>query len=236
MGQLPAITKHAATVARVSIATAMALCGYAFPVASLAIPAATMLLERTVRRPTRLLEEALARGEVLDLSDEQAVAFVQMAEVYLRAARQGEYEHNLKLLAAFLTAELKSKACEPGGFLDMARRVEGLSITSLRAVALIGEMMRRREELGQPSASTEVTAALLASEAQVSAPLEVVAAIDALSDLQGRGSLYPGQKVFIGGSAQHFSITRPLHILIDRAHSIARAESCHQASTVDDGC
>ena len=228
MGKLPATTKHAATVARVSVPTGLAFLATLFPewapAFAIATPLAAGATEYAIERPTRFLRAALQRGEVKDLSSEQAAAFVPMGYRFFLAARQGEYEHNLKLLAAFLTAELKSDTCQPGSFVDMARRVEGLTITSLRAVALTGDWLSRPLKPGRGGGKS-VTAPLLANPKMFPAPMELEEAADALADLAGRGLLYPHTSGLGGGDAVFYATTQPLHVLISRALNIAKAEA-----------
>ena len=225
MPNLPATTRHGAAVARLSVPAGLAFVAAMFPQTATAVgmatPFAMALNERLIGRPTRMLEAALRRGEVVDLSGEQAESFVPMAYRFFVSARQGEYERNLKLLAAFLTEELKADACQPGTFLDMARRLEGLTITSLRAVALIGEWKRQCEAQGRTEPRNSITAAQLSNFKQFRSHLNQHEAIDALSDLQGRGFLYPGSSAFFGGTEQHFSTTQPLLLLISRALDVA---------------
>ena len=237
MTQLPAPAEHGAVVARLAVPTLLAAVSVTLPslapVIALATPLAATVTEYAIERPTRLLMDALRRGELVDLSDPQAAALVPMAYRFFLAARQGEYEHNLKLLAAFLTEELKSEACEPGNLVDMAKRLEGLTTSSLRAVALIGEWMGRCKDQGRTESRVAVTVQTLADAAQMRFPMGINEALDALSDLQGRGLLYPSSAATYGGSHQYFHTTGALLILIDRALDIAKAASCQPPTDVD---
>ena len=49
----------------------------------------------------RLRPTASRNGNVRDLSHEQIVPFMPMAYKFFEAAKEGEYEHNLRILAAF---------------------------------------------------------------------------------------------------------------------------------------
>ena len=228
MGKLPAITEHAVTVARVSVPTGLAAIAAMFPdwapAVAIATPLAASITEYAIERPKRILMAELQRGEVVDLSGKQAAALVPMGYRFFLAARQGEYERNLRLLAAFLTAELKSEVCEPGSFADMTRRVEGLSAQSLHAIALIGEWERRRHPQ-DGSMPMPATVGLLCDVRTFERPLSIHDAPDAVSDLAGRGLLNLSVLETIGNTQQHYSTTQPLRTLIARALDIAQAEA-----------
>jgi hypothetical protein len=50
----------------------------------------------------------------------------------LRGGKAGEYEHNLRILAQYLTGELKQEEPEAAHFARMVRRVERVSRTDLK--------------------------------------------------------------------------------------------------------
>ncbi len=236
MTQLPAPNEHGAAVARLAVPTFLAAASATLPslapVIALATPLAVSVTEFAIARPTRLLMDALRRGELVDLSEQQAAALMPMAYRFFLAARQGEYEHNLKLLAAFLTEELKSDACEPGSFLDMAKRLEGLTTSSLRAVALIGEWYERPDTGVPRREGKAVTGPLLSNAAEFTAPMSLDTATDAIADLSGRGLLFD-QGVGFGGGG-FYAPTGPFRALIARALDIAKAEASCQPPTDDD--
>ena len=238
MQQLPATTKHGADLARLSVPTCLAAVAAMFPdwapTVALATPLAVSVTEHLIARPTRILEDALRHGEVVDLSSEQVASFLPMGYRFLLAARQGEYKHNLKLLAALLTAELKAETCQPGDFLDMARRVEGLNITALRAVALIGEWLERPAKQGSGEQRKVFTAPLLANTEIFGSALEPAEAADALADLTSRAFLFTTEGGAGAGYDPFYAPTRPLRSLIARALDVAQAEAYHHSSTNDD--
>jgi hypothetical protein len=137
---LPAPTKHAAEIARVTTSVALAVAGIWFPPAAIAAAAMPFVIDRYVNRPRDLLIEALERGEIRDLSAERLEPFVPMAYKFMEAAKEGEYLHNLEILAAFLTGEMRQEIPDAASFSRMARRIEGRSIVDLKVMALIDDL------------------------------------------------------------------------------------------------
>ena len=231
MAGLPAITKDGATVTRIAVPAGLAFVAAMFPdfagAMGLAGPFLAEVLKRKEEKASLLLEEALRRGDVVDLSANDLEAFVPMAYRFVEAARQGEYDRNLRLLGAFLTAELKAETCQSGSFLDMAKRVEGLSVLSLRAVATIGLLRQNAEAQGRcRQDGFGFTASKFKNLDQAdSSGIPETRATDALADLSGRGFLYASSLSGYGGSEQHFSVTQPLDALLSSAFEVAREEA-----------
>ena len=224
--QLPTVTRSASTVARISIPSGLAFVAAMFPEAvaavTIATPAVMAFMEHSLERPSRIIEDALRQGELLDLSDEQFASFIPMAYRIFLAARQGEYGRNLRLLAAFMASELKAETCEPGSLLGMARRLEGLDVLSLRAVALIGELKAKYEAQGRdPSLRIALTASQLLEGSALRSQLTILEVQDALSDLAGRGLLSGFSGSSYGGSHEHFRTTAPIEELLVKASSLA---------------
>ncbi|MGO9135889.1 MAG: hypothetical protein ACLP8A_17840 [Methylovirgula sp.] len=88
------------------------------------------------RRETTLLKR-LQAGEITLLSQEQLTAYIPMAYKFFEAVKEGEYQHNLEILASYITNELKQDIPDPAGFLRMARRIEGLSKIELKIIVQI---------------------------------------------------------------------------------------------------
>jgi hypothetical protein len=74
-----------------------------------------------------------------------------MAYKFFEAAKEGEYEHNLRVLAEFLKNEMQSDTPDVSGFARMARRIEGLTHTELKVIVLINA------SLSANAVSTEAT-------------------------------------------------------------------------------
>ena len=139
--KLPAPVEGAGDIAKLTtgIATAIAACWY--PEAALAGPGFLFLIDWLVERPKKILLNELKLGNVDILSDDKLAQFLPMGYKYFEAAKEGEYEHNLRILATFITNELKQEVPEAPKFSRMARRIEGLSKTELKVIALINSSL-----------------------------------------------------------------------------------------------
>lgn len=126
-GKLPKPTEHGETISKWVPKIALAAASIWFPGAAFAGLMLELLQERYVKKYQELLLEELRKGKVQDLSDEQLVQLVPMAYKFFEAAKEGEYERNLRILAAFLRGELEQDSPDASNFARMARRVEGLA-------------------------------------------------------------------------------------------------------------
>lgn len=135
--KLPATTAGAGDIARLTTGVAAAFASIFFPPAALAGPALDFAIKKFVDRPKKLLLEELKAGNVETLTDEAAAEFVPMAYRFLEAAKEGEYEHNLKVIGAYIAGELQQDEPEASNVARMARRIEGLSKRELRTIALV---------------------------------------------------------------------------------------------------
>jgi hypothetical protein len=100
-----------------------------------------------------ILVEEVSKGNLRDLSDEQLKPLIPMAHRLAEACKQGEYEHNLRILSAFIRGEFEQDIPDPSNFGRMARRVEGLSTTDLKVLALVhafANELTSRTETGNP--------------------------------------------------------------------------------------
>src|SRR5204863_4306051 len=95
---LPAVTKNSGQTAMLATGIGTALAALWFPPAALAQPVINLLIERYTKRPEKILLERIRAGDTEILNEEQIVEFVPMAYRLYEAAKEGEYEHNLKLL------------------------------------------------------------------------------------------------------------------------------------------
>jgi hypothetical protein len=137
-GKLPAPVENADVIATLTTGIAGVIASVWFPItAGIARTVIALAIERCVHQPQKLLLEELRKGNVRNLSNAQLTAFVPMGYKFFEAAKEGEYQHNLSILAAYLTDELKQDVPEPASFSRMVRRVEGLSKTDLKVIALI---------------------------------------------------------------------------------------------------
>src|SRR2546425_8185219 len=105
---------------------------FGFRPASFAAAVYPLVYERFIEGPQRILLDALRRGNVQNLSAKQLVPFIPMGYKFFEAGKEGEYERNLRILAAFLAGELKQDTPDASNFARMVRRVENLSLTDLK--------------------------------------------------------------------------------------------------------
>ena len=142
---LPAPMAGAADVAKLTSGVAAAFSAYWFPetafAAALAAPALSFAIDKFVERPKRILMEALKEGNIGLLTDERAAEFIPMAYRFMEAAKEGEYEHNLRIIGAYISQELQTDAPEASNVARLARKIEGLSKTEIRVIALVASSL-----------------------------------------------------------------------------------------------
>ena len=90
--------------------------------AAVAAVALEAVREKYVEQPKKLLLDELRKGNVQNLSAEQLAPLLPMTYKFLEAAKEGEYERNLRVLAAFLRGELEQEEPDAANFARMARR------------------------------------------------------------------------------------------------------------------
>lgn len=146
--KFPAPTENAGQIARLATGIATAVAALAVnPAIALAGPVLNFAIDHLVHRPTKLLVEELRAGGIELLSDEKQQSFIPMAFRFFEAARQGEYEHNLRILGAYLASELNEAVPDPGDFSRTARRIEALSKIDLKVLALVQAYHDNQEAL-----------------------------------------------------------------------------------------
>jgi hypothetical protein len=131
------IKKGTSDIAKLAMGVATGIAGAIVPGFGLLGTLTNFAIEQYIKRPERLLIDELRRGNIGILSDEKAATFIPMAYRFFEAAKEGEYEHNLRILAEFLKNEMKQEVPEPASFARMARRIEGLSLSELKVIAMI---------------------------------------------------------------------------------------------------
>jgi hypothetical protein len=221
-GKLPMPADHADAISMVpTIVTAFA--SIWFPPAGFVAAVLPMIQEQFLKRPQKLLMEALARGEIRDLSSEHFVQFVPMAYRFLEAAKQGEYEHTLRVLVEYLTGELKQEEPEAAGFARMARRVEGLSRNDLKVIALVHADFSNIENLTtvteKEGARPFVAAETLTKSSNNKHGLTKTEITEALTEFSSRGFLIADGGSRVGKSEQYYFASQNLRDLMDRARN-----------------
>jgi hypothetical protein len=88
---LPAPTKHAADIAKLTTGVAAAVASIWFPPAAIAAAVLPIVIDRYVNRPRDLLIRPLERGEIRDVSAEQFAPFVPMAYKFMEAVSRPRF-------------------------------------------------------------------------------------------------------------------------------------------------
>jgi hypothetical protein len=104
---LPAPTKHAADIAKLTTGVAAAVASIWFPPAAIAAAVLPIVIDRYVNRPRDLLIRALERGEIRDVSAEQFAPFVPMAYKFMEAI--GKTENRARRPAAIAADRLRQR-------------------------------------------------------------------------------------------------------------------------------
>ena len=132
--QLPAPTEGSADVAKLATGVGSIIASMWFPGAAFAGPVLNFLIDKFVERPKRILMEALREGDLTLLTDEKRAEFIPMAYRFMEAAKEGEYEHNLRVLGAYIAQELQQDVSEASNVARLARRIEGLSSVEIKVM------------------------------------------------------------------------------------------------------
>lgn len=193
--RLPKPTENAADAAKLVTGVASAFAAIWFPPAAIAGAVLPIVIDRFVERPKKLLLEKLRKGNIQNPSAEQFASFVPMAYKFFEAAKEGEYEHNLEILATYLAGEMGQETPDAASFSRMARRVEGLSQNDLKVMTLIDASLAEIITLSNVETATGprpfVAATSLAKSPANKWGLTRTAIQDSLVDLVGRGFLIP---------------------------------------------
>jgi hypothetical protein len=242
-------------VAKLTTGVAAAFASIWFPVsAPLVGVALNFAIAKFVKRPTNWLIEELKAGNVGVLKDEAAAEFVPMAYRFLEAAKEGEYEHNLRVLGSYIAQELKQEKPEASNVARMARRIEGLSKRDLRTIALVAAA----GGTGMPGA--KITASYLAAFVHEQVRSESKSELnpwfhvydpqslrsdpravfdEPLAELASRGLLLADPAVRTGHTEEYYSPTDNFRELIEKARgAIERiaAESESESESASEGC
>lgn len=140
---LPSPGINAAVTAKLIPGISIAIAGDVFGQPAIAAAAGALgvalpiVIDHLIERGQKILLKRIEKGNFHDLSEAQTAAFFPLAWRYFESARRGEYEHILEVLAAYLVGELKQEIPEPGNFVQVASRLEGLSTTDLKVMTLI---------------------------------------------------------------------------------------------------
>lgn len=221
--KLPTPTENAVDVAKLVTGVTAAVAGIWFPPAAIAAAVLPIVIDRYVNLPREILLKELQQGNVRDLSAEQLAPFVPMAYKFLEAAKEGEYEHNLEMLAAYLAGEMKQEIPDAASFSRMVRRVEGLSNVDLQVMALIDASLSSSSTITiatdePPHAERPyVSASFLKESPHNTHRLTRRVIAESLADLAARGFLLADAATRADKAEEYYYGTGNLEHLMDRA-------------------
>jgi hypothetical protein len=221
VNKLPVPKKGAAEVAKLTTGIASAVAGIFFPGAGALGSIASFAIEKWVKGPEKLLVDEVKKGNLAILSDEKAATFIPMAYRFFEAAKEGEYEHNLRLLAEFLKNELQTDEPDPSSFARMSRRVEGLSLNELKVIALINASLSKisRSSTNAPSQSERpyVSAHQLAEDPSNRDKFDHFFLQEALNELAARGLLIADGATRLSKPEEYYYASTSFMELIEKA-------------------
>jgi hypothetical protein len=225
--KLPAPVSNAADIAKLTTGIGTAVIALFFPetapAAALAGPVLPHIIEKRVRRGEELLAEELRKGNIECLSDEQVWQFVPMAYKFLEAAKEGEHERILRILAALLTSQLHQEIPDAPSFSRMTRRIESLSLTDLRVVVLISTSLSTR--LADATERPFVSASQLQGSPENKHGLHRYVIQESLTDLTGRGLLIPDAASRSAKAEEYYYVATSLTELLERARARIMTEA-----------
>jgi hypothetical protein len=223
MNNLPSPKEGAAELAKLTTGIAAAVAGILLPGAGLLGPIASFAIEKWVKRPEKILIEELKKGNIEILTDEKAATFIPMAYRFFEAAKEGEYEHNLRLLAEFIKSELQIDEPNPSSFARMARRIEALSRDELKVIALISASLSTisRSSTSAPTQTERpfVSAHQLANDPNNAEKFDHFFLQETLTELYSRGLLIADGATRVGKAEEYYFASTSFMELIEKARN-----------------
>jgi hypothetical protein len=146
--------------------------------------------------------------------------FVPMTTKFFEAAKEGEYERNLRILAAFLRGELEQEEPDASNFARMARRVEGMSLTDLKVLAMIEAFLSTNTNSFLQVGGHKrpfVSATALTGSAHNKHSLSQIEIQEALVDLVSRGFLMADGASRLDKHEEYYFASSSLDELMGRA-------------------
>jgi hypothetical protein len=178
-------------------------------------------LLRQKERLQKILVEEVSKGNLRDLSDPRLESLIPMAHRLAEACKQGDYEHNLRILSAFIRGEFEQDIPDPSNFGRMARRVEGLSTTDLKVLALVhafeNDLKRQPNREVSRRNPPFVCGSSLTNSPLNHSELSRAAIQESLVDLAARGFLRADGASRMDKDEEYYYPTSSLRELINRA-------------------
>ncbi|XAZ22449.1 hypothetical protein LVY75_27110 [Sinorhizobium sp. B11] len=187
------------------------------PAAAALKPAMDRYLDKQMQQAQDMLMHAISERGITALNDEQFEFYVPAVYRFLEQVRIGEYEHNLKVLAALITQGVAGdpKRSDLGTIERAARKLELISNAELETLAATKVAWDQVIQDG-PTLSSEghmVYKAILDAHKTMGLPIELHDLAERLHELNVRGILRysPPSGFFHGG----YSPTRAYFEIID---------------------
>lgn len=219
--RLPAPIEGAADIAKFTTGLASAVASVWFPPAAIAGPVLSYLVDHLIGHAQKIILKELEAGNIEALSPEQVVEYVPMAYKFFEAAKEGEYEHNLRILASYIANELKQDVPDAASFSRMARRIEGLTRVELKVIAQISSAQSKIiSSTGQGQTQSprwSGSAGDLQAHSNNADGLELFQLREVLAELASRGLLIVSTISLYGGSKEIFSVSAAFLDLVDKA-------------------
>jgi len=177
--------------------------------------AVKIALKRKIAKTQEILIEELKKGNFSALDSVQIEQFIPMGYRFWEAFKQGEAEHTLKILAAYLAQELGEAAPQAANFSRIARRLEGMTAPELETVARIQTF------LDDPNnglvSDTFVSATQLHAYLSRSHVVDVRQVAAHLAELSSRGFLVPDGASRVDKAEEYYYLTGAFHDLVKNA-------------------
>lgn len=213
--RLPVPVEGAHEIAKLTTSIATAVVSLWFPPAVLVQPVINALVERRARHSEAILIDRLKERGVEAVSPEQVAEYVPMAYRFFEAAKEGEYEHNIQILAALIAAELNQDVPDAPNFARMARRLEGITRKELAVMVLAdARMSELRNTAPEGAPFGFVCASNLKTEGT---PLTARDVGEGLTELSSRGLLTPDGVSRYEKHEEYYTPTQAFDELIARA-------------------
>jgi hypothetical protein len=223
--EISPVKKGTSDVAKLIVGIGSNVAGIFIPGAGLASTLMNFATDKYIKRPEKLLLEELRKGNIKVLNDDKAATFIPMAYKFFEAAKEGEYEHNLQILAEFLKNELNQDEPDPSSFSRMARRIEGLSRKEIALISASNSTITRASN--HAPVQTErpfVSANQLANDPNNRDPFDRFFLQEALTELASRGLLIADGATRLSKSEEYyFTSTSFLELISKAKESVARA-------------
>ncbi|MEH6950115.1 hypothetical protein V4R08_01995 [Nitrobacter sp. NHB1] len=207
-----------ADTTKLTIGIGSNLANVVYPGAGILGSVLTFAIDRFIKRPQNLLVEELQTQEVSELPENKASLFVPMAYRYFEAAKEGEYEHNLRLLASFIANELKQEVPDAPAVSRMARRLEGLTKIDLKVIALINSSLTSPTKQSLNSRPF-VSAHGLANDANNKDKIDRERLSEALAEIASRGLLIPDGASRMDKGEEYYFASLAFGELMERAEA-----------------